>query len=470
MLSPRYKYIIFCFTVLLYTNVILGSQDITVSRIKERVSFYAEVQQPGAIAYNGDFFLYVASRGEGIYKSYDGYEWEKIKNSTMNGYEIVYFNSPIRRMIWNGEQFVAIGSEEIFTSSDGERWDKLDVKDSNGNDLRFNFIDMAYRNGMYSFVGSKVPKDVWENGGMYIADAAYSYSHDLKVFYDGTSTNNAQHIAGSRYPNNLIVGKDKIIGVVGYGTVMSSEDGKKWVGIKSDKDADAEALAGGRGIWDGKKFVSAYNDKIAYSFDGIKWKLALSQPDVDLGLVAYNGREYIAAGKPYYYSTNKKLTYYYSTDGIKWTKKSTDYNYDIVSTAIGTSNGFILAGNDLWYVETRVVPKVYISNKKVSFNSDTGYPYVEDNNVYVPMRKIVELLGYKLNWLQSKKTIIISDDKNEVQFYPSNNKVIVNNKETLDNKYFKEVDSITYISLGAIKNIFNENVEWDNFKKEVTIN
>lgn len=100
------------------------------------------------------------------------------------------------------------------------------------------------------------------------------------------------HVKKAQPVEELLVGADKVLGFGTDETIMITKDGKSWDGKKG-------TFVGGKGIWDGRKYVTAYEDKIYTSQDGLLWKRVYKCKNVAaprLGQVTYNGIHYIATG------------------------------------------------------------------------------------------------------------------------------------------------------------------------------
>lgn len=110
--------------------------------------------------------------------------------------------------------------------------------------------------------------------------------------------------------------------------------------------------------------------------------------------------------------------------------------------------------------------------------------FIKNNRALVPIRVITENLGYIVNWDNSKKEILISEDVNN-----SNTKTIIlkigdekinildfsNSEELINYKYNLDIapeiiDNTTYIPIRAIGSIFSYNVNWDNEEKTIILN
>lgn len=110
--------------------------------------------------------------------------------------------------------------------------------------------------------------------------------------------------------------------------------------------------------------------------------------------------------------------------------------------------------------------------------------FIKNNRALVPIRVITENLGYIVNWDNSKKEILISEDVNN-----SNTKTIIlkigdekinildfsNSNDLINYTYNLDtppeiIDNTTYIPIRAIGEIFFYNVNWDNLEKTIILN
>lgn len=110
--------------------------------------------------------------------------------------------------------------------------------------------------------------------------------------------------------------------------------------------------------------------------------------------------------------------------------------------------------------------------------------FIKNNRALVPIRVITENLGYIVNWDNSKKEILISEDVNNSKTKTiilkigdekinildfSNSDDLINYTYTLDASP-EIIDNTTYIPIRAIGEIFSYNVNWDNLEKTIILN
>ena len=126
---------------------------------------------------------------------------------------------------------------------------------------------------------------------------------------------------------------------------------------------------------------------------------------------------------------------------------------------------FLLSTPILSFAETSNI-SVYIDNKHVSFRTN---PYMENDRVMVPMRKIFEELGATVTWDNDTQSVTAVKDKTTAILAIGLNIMYINSEPTaLDNPPALVYDT-TYVPLRAVSEALGCVVEWENDKNKVII-
>lgn len=119
----------------------------------------------------------------------------------------------------------------------------------------------------------------------------------------------------------------------------------------------------------------------------------------------------------------------------------------------------------LSYAETSNI-SVYIDNKRVSFQAN---PYMENDRVMVPMRKIFEELGAAVTWDDDAQSVSAVKGQTTAILAIGLNIMYINGEPTtLDNPPVLIYDT-TYVPPRAVSESLGCIVEWENDKNRVNI-
>ena len=119
----------------------------------------------------------------------------------------------------------------------------------------------------------------------------------------------------------------------------------------------------------------------------------------------------------------------------------------------------------LSYAETSNI-SVYIDNKRVSFQAN---PYMENDRVMVPMRKIFEELGAAVTWDDDAQSVSAVKGQTTAILAIGLNIMYINGEPTtLDNPPVLIYDT-TYVPLRAVSESLGCIGEWENDKNRVNI-
>ena len=69
--------------------------------------------------------------------------------------------------------------------------------------------------------------------------------------------------------------------------------------------------------------------------------------------------------------------------------------------------------------------RIFLDDKAVSF---AEAPFIENDRVLVPMRGILESLGYSVAWQEESKTVLAEKDEIQISLHPDEKTATVNGK------------------------------------------
>jgi len=222
-------------------------------------------------------------------------------------------------VIWNGAQFVAVGTgPTIHTSPDGVTWNRQTSGVTTTSDL----MDVTWSGTQFIAVGGLMSNDL---------SAAILTSPD-GLTWSQRSSNFLTHLSGVACSNTLCVAAG------GNGTILTSPDGIAW----TPRDSAAPNAQLTDVVWSGSQFVVVGNGAIVTSPDGITWTRRADIP-INLNGVVWSGTQFVAVG-------NGIFT---SADGITWTQRDSSSANSIswsgsqyAAVGGGWSSGLILASPD----------------------------------------------------------------------------------------------------------------------------
>lgn len=115
---------------------------------------------------------------------------------------------------------------------------------------------------------------------------------------------------------------------------------------------------------------------------------------------------------------------------------------------------------------------VIINGSKTDFDVP---PQIIEDRTLVPMRKIFETLGAKVNWIGESNTIIAAKDENVIVMNIGSKTFSVTNVITAETKNIgldvppQVINDRTLVPIRAVSEALDKNVDWDNNTKTVTI-
>ncbi|MDD3350286.1 MAG: trypsin-like peptidase domain-containing protein [Eubacteriales bacterium] len=123
---------------------------------------------------------------------------------------------------------------------------------------------------------------------------------------------------------------------------------------------------------------------------------------------------------------------------------------------------------------------VTLNSNPVSFNTSTGYPFIDSNNrTLVPLRQTMEAAGYGVSWDSANKVATVSDDNGTKVYVKIGDNYIT--KEIKDNgvvessrikndTFAQIVEKRTFLPIRVVLEAFGASVSWDGTNKSVVVN
>ena len=110
--------------------------------------------------------------------------------------------------------------------------------------------------------------------------------------------------------------------------------------------------------------------------------------------------------------------------------------------------------------------RVTLNGKQLSF--DTA-PYIENGRVLVPMRGMLESLGYSIHWQEHTKTVLAMKDGVDISLPLNSKTVTVNNQKVTIDVPAKLHNSRTFVPLRFLAEYSGADVQWDGASSTVVI-
>lgn len=111
-------------------------------------------------------------------------------------------------------------------------------------------------------------------------------------------------------------------------------------------------------------------------------------------------------------------------------------------------------------------PRIFVNGYFVDSDAD---PVIESGRTLVPVRIISEKLGYKVDWEESTKTVIISNESKNIKFTIGRNTYTDNYIEIPSDVGAKIINNRTMVPIRVIAEAFTQNVIWDNTNRVVVV-
>lgn len=102
--------------------------------------------------------------------------------------------------------------------------------------------------------------------------------------------------------------------------------------------------------------------------------------------------------------------------------------------------------------------RVTLNGTELSFDAA---PYIEDGRVLVPMRGILESLGYSVHWQEHTQTVLAMKDGMDISLPLNSKTVTVNNEIVTIDVPAKLNDSRTFVPLRFLAEYSGADVQWD---------
>lgn len=100
-------------------------------------------------------------------------------------------------------------------------------------------------------------------------------------------------------------------------------------------------------------------------------------------------------------------------------------------------------------------------------------PFIANNRTMLPIRFVAEALGFKVEWDDHTRTVILTDKDNVVRIPVDTNKIIVNGKEFESDAKPILRNNRTMLPIGNIARalglVDGKDIIWDAKSKEVVI-
>lgn len=92
-------------------------------------------------------------------------------------------------------------------------------------------------------------------------------------------------------------------------------------------------------------------------------------------------------------------------------------------------------------------------------------PILRNDRTFIPIRFFAEELGFKVEWIESKKTAILTNSEDNISIPIGSKEVTLNGKKVVvDEKSFIEKGR-TFIPLRAVSELLSQDVQWDQNNK-----
>ncbi len=95
--------------------------------------------------------------------------------------------------------------------------------------------------------------------------------------------------------------------------------------------------------------------------------------------------------------------------------------------------------------------------------------YVKNGVSYVELKKIVELLFYKVSWDGEKKEVSMVNDQNQYKFSVNKNTAYINSQEITLSVAPEITNSKTFLPVRFLREVMGLNVFWDSNHNAVLI-
>jgi hypothetical protein len=227
-------------------------------------------------------------------------------------------SADLYRVVWSGQQFVALGSGgTVLTSPDGTLFQLSNSGTSAA------LYDVVWSGGSYVAVGA--------GGTLLTSGDGYSWTVQNSGFFD--------YLYGVAWTGSTFVA------VGGQGGVITSPDGVVWTRQTSGTSNDLHGI-----VWTGGKLVVVGQyGTILTSSDGAVWTVQASNTLNHLGKAVWSGTQLVAlsSGDPNGGYSATEFPLHTSPDGVTWTNVSIAPNFIWAPADLAWCGGqFMTAGSD----------------------------------------------------------------------------------------------------------------------------
>lgn len=391
----RKKQLIIMFTVfmalvnLFVANSVFAENQLDNNSIRTPVSSKNKLND---IVYGNGIFVAVGDNGD-IVVSKDKLNWLHVDSE---------IKEDLNSVIWSNEQFIAVGDNGIILVSEhGEIWNNLMTDDD------YNFNDIVFESDMYVIVGES--SDTYlQSGIIYTSKDGATWTRvqsDIEYKLTAIAYNGERFVAvgiddsslptGGIYSSedgvnwakrldkddesttffDVTWGDDQFVAVGGNvfnsKRIFTSPDGINW----TSRDQVGFYPIYHISYINGKYIGVGILGSVTVSEDAVSWN-QVQLEDIDLLCsVAYDGDKYIIVGDKGRILSGKDFT-------------DVDYIY--------------LAGDRDILIK--------INGKILDFPIEYGKPYIDESDrTQIPLRAVAEALGYKVEWEQKTGTVTIDD-------------------------------------------------------------
>ena len=110
--------------------------------------------------------------------------------------------------------------------------------------------------------------------------------------------------------------------------------------------------------------------------------------------------------------------------------------------------------------------RIFLDDKAVSF---AEAPFIENDRVLVPMRGILESLGYSVAWQEESKTVLAEKDEIQISLHPDEKTATVNGKAVSIDAPAKIRNGRTFVPLRFLAEYSGAEVTWNQSTSSVSI-
>lgn len=334
----------------------------------------------------------------------------------------------------------------VSTSNDGLNWQYTSLKEktpsynlvkdmaSGGNSVCFiaGYNNIIYTKDMKNFKNVYTPINdpryiEYSNGRFFIMDY---YSYTGAYSNDGltwTLFSRPQGTSSSTYTLKMVYGNNILIPYYGYTngslndtTIYSPDNGNTWNLVTLPTSGSSGSYSG---TFANNKFYFIFNNKVAYSSDGVNWTSAATNITLSADFLLYGNGVFVTLG----YDYNLK----YSYDAISW--------YD---TGFYGEPGATKYHNGVFIIKSPWNQQIYVSSDGITWTSsmyngwgnDGGYIYtgktltydvpdaqfitIDDSQTIIPTRSISS------NEIQEVVGNITLSEGDQVRIYSESSDII----------------------------------------------